>query len=119
VEDQSKAPIIHDPLLSDKPFIGSSVQRRLRNWEAEHAKNFEFLVPGIDNGKPGQIRNDFTKPQEGDFVVDYSIEVDENVAPLFDAEALLDVGDERRFLRPGDLVELRYFLNLECCSAFL
>jgi hypothetical protein len=46
---------------------------------------------------------------DGEFKADPNVEdVNENLhTQVFDREELLDVGDSRVFLRPGDLVELR------------
>jgi hypothetical protein len=49
--------------------------------------------------------NDFGDTLEGDFDILKSADADYDI-PALDSDSLIDVGDRRLFLLPGDLVEL-------------
>lgn len=84
------------------------IRQRLRQWEVENAATFD-LPPELEEWTgPGDMRNDLTRPLEGDQKIDSNEGPEEHDYSLhvFDRDDLLDVGARRKFLRPGDLVEL-------------
>jgi hypothetical protein len=105
-------------LLSDeaRPFETSPLQlsfrERLRKWEAENAAS--YVLPranAADSIRPGDVVNNLTRPQGGEFQVapdEVQTEDGSGRAPVFDRDELVDVGNNRTFLLPGDLVELMY-----------
>ena len=54
------------------------------------------------------VLNNLTRTNDGDFRIEPDEEEAENDAPSMVYDELVDVGDRRLFLLPGDLVELRY-----------
>ena len=97
------------------PPINSSLRDRLREWEKEHAASYVMApVPRETNLGKGAVLNNTTRPQPGSFQIegeedDYD---DSNMAaPLFDRGELVDVGNRRTFLLPGDMVELLYVIS--------
>lgn len=63
-----------------------------------------------DRPKKGDVSNNNTRPQPGDFRVEEDDDADELDMPdlIFDRGDLVDVGSRRAFLLAGDLVELLY-----------
>jgi hypothetical protein len=72
----------------------------LKQWEAENASTFFLPLDIRDAPKPGAIQN----PMDRDDSV--KLDSSEAIEEMFDRNDLLDVGTKRKFLRPGDLVEL-------------
>jgi len=60
-----------------------------------------------DRPKKGDVSNNNTRPQPGDFRVEEDDDADE-LDLIFDRGDLVDVGSRRTFLLAGDLVELLY-----------
>ena len=71
-----------------------------------------------ENAELGVVLNNLTRTNDGDFRIELDKEHIENDGPSLFYDELVDVGDRRAFLLPGDLVELRYFLYRSCfrCS---
>ncbi len=63
----------------------------------------------VDVPEPGRFRNSLNHGQSN-FIIDEGVEdsaQDDLEIDLFDRDQLVDVGDSRNFLLPGDLVELQ------------
>ena len=86
-----------------------NIRRRLRQWQIENPiKKFqpsEFY----NTFQAENVVNTITRPNTNDF----RVETDEEDArddslglPMFDEHGLIDVGSNRKFLLPGDLVDL-------------
>lgn len=81
------------------------IRERLRQWEAENAHKHVHQIPPPDVAEPGKISNPGMSGES-----EFRIESDEGQfdfgLELYDRDSLVDVGDDRGFLLPGDLVEL-------------
>jgi hypothetical protein len=94
------------------PPINSTLRDRLREWEKEHAASY-VMAPMVreTNLSKGAVLNNTTRPQPGSFEIEEEEDEYDNsymAAPLFDRGELVDVGNQRTFLLPGDMVELLY-----------
>jgi len=76
-------------------------------WESENSKP-NYLPTINDYARPGATENYVTRPPDGDKFVSPDEGTISSDLPIFDRDELLDVGDRRGFLLPGDLVEIAY-----------
>jgi hypothetical protein len=70
-------------------------------------------LPKESNVRRGAVLNNTTRPQPGSFQIEGEEDEDDDfnlAAPIFDRDELVDVGNRRTFLLPGDLVELLYVI---------
>jgi hypothetical protein len=115
LEAQSIIEVAPEQPLPEIASTGSSFRDRLRKWEIEHAAEYVMApVPKESNIRQGEVLNNVTRPQPGDFRLegDEDEYEDGNVhAPIFDRGEMVDVGSKRTFLLPGDLVELLYVVS--------
>lgn len=81
---------------------------RLRKWEVEHASTFDVPKDLHDNAPPGELRNAWTRRGSERFIVDPNVDDADELLDTqpFGRDDLVDVGNDRVFLRRGDLVEL-------------
>lgn len=87
------------------------IRQRLRKWEAQNAAQF-VLPPELEElVSPGEVQNNLTRPMEGQLKIDSNEEYELGDAKV-DQDGLVDVGIQRKFLRPGDLVELSSYGGL-------
>ncbi|TAQ88991.1 hypothetical protein B7494_g2657 [Chlorociboria aeruginascens] len=88
--------------------INSNTRRSLRIWEEESRVNESPILQLPDIPPKEEVGNVFTRPTDDfEIVRDDGDEVDDNTL-IYDGDELLDVGHRRRFLLPGDLVELLF-----------
>ncbi|KAG0651140.1 cyt-4 [Hyphodiscus hymeniophilus] len=66
-----------------------------------------LIIQGIEKVQLGVVLNNLTHTDNGDHRIELDEDETENDAPLILYDDLVDVGDRRGFLLPGDLVELR------------
>ncbi|KAH7364338.1 hypothetical protein BKA65DRAFT_532959 [Rhexocercosporidium sp. MPI-PUGE-AT-0058] len=93
------------PLSTSRP----SIRQRLRQWEMENAVSYENPGFVIDKATHGNVSNEVLQVSYNDFSgedVEPKSEVEEHIGLDFERFDMVDVGDSRSFLLPGDLVEL-------------
>jgi hypothetical protein len=103
-----ESPSGRDPPPSKNEHLRLRIIERLRQWEATNASTFVPPPEPNDHPTPGDVVNSWTRPGSEDFTVDPNLDGtnDDIYATVFGQDDLLDVGNSRTFLRPGDLVEL-------------
>lgn len=96
------------PRPLDTQQIRLRVIEKLREWEAENASAFLPLPDLNDIQPPGAVLNSLTRQGGEQFVVDPNVDdMNEELQMVFGRDDLLDLGGNNRiFLRSGDLVEL-------------
>jgi hypothetical protein len=80
--------------------LREEVRQRLAKWEAENPAESEALL--TDAAHAGELSNSFTRP------LNVSMAQFEFTTPLFQGDELSDLRSQDAFLKPGDLVEMRY-----------
>jgi hypothetical protein len=104
--------LVESPSGQDSPSKNEHsrlrIIERLRQWEATNASTFVPPQEPNDHPTPGNVVNSWIRPRSKDFMVDPNVDGtnDDIYAKVLGQDDLLDVGDSRSFLRPGDLVEL-------------
>lgn len=85
------------------------MKERLRQWEVENAATYTLPPDLAEIGDQGGILNDLTRTNDGDYRValDKFEQGTEDDTLTIRLDEMVDVGDKRGFLLPGDLVELR------------
>lgn len=103
-----ESPSGHDSPPSKNEHSRLRIIERLRQWEATNASTFVPPPEPNDNPTPGNVVNSWIRSRSKDFMVDPNVDGtnDDIYAKVLGQDDLLDVGDSRTFLRPGDLVEL-------------
>jgi hypothetical protein len=95
------------PRPLDTQQIRLRVIEKLREWEAENASAFLPLPELNDIQPPGEVLNSLTRPGSAEFLVDPNVDdMNEELQMVLGRDDLLDLGNNRIFLRSGDLVEL-------------
>ncbi|KAL2065001.1 hypothetical protein VTL71DRAFT_4141 [Oculimacula yallundae] len=98
-----------------------NIRERLRQWEVDNAATIaasastKALDPLVDRGLPGEVNNDVLHLNYDDFSEETARQDDmahESTGLDFDRFDMVDVGEARGFLLPGDLVEISSSGNL-------
>jgi hypothetical protein len=99
----------------ESPPDRPNIRERLRQWQVENPAN-HFQPPEFFNALQAEdVVNTMTRPNTNDFRVetdDEDARDDSLRQPMFDEHGLIDVGSNRKFLLPGDLVDL---MLVHCC----
>ncbi|KAE8444591.1 hypothetical protein EG329_014422 [Mollisiaceae sp. DMI_Dod_QoI] len=95
-------------LSQEPPPFQLDTRERLRQWELENVSSINPIIDLFDQPNTTGTINGATRVQSGEFLLERDYEnnmEDKDNTPHFEND-LVDVGQKRNFLLPGDMVEL-------------